>query len=77
MLCSSEEPILTSSIRIILFDSEMTIESTLDGRLLRRELEGSSGPASVSGIYGLKKFVDDLDIVNELHAHSGCVNALR
>ncbi|KAK6537851.1 hypothetical protein TWF694_010753 [Orbilia ellipsospora] len=54
-----------------------SIGSRLDKRLLLRELEGSYlGQTSYQGIYGSKTFVKNLDIVNELYAHSGCVNAL-
>lgn len=45
--------------------------------LLRRELYGNTGETSVGSLYGSKKFVDDLDITNELYGHTGCVNALR
>ncbi|KAF3901590.1 hypothetical protein ABW21_db0203710 [Orbilia brochopaga] len=51
--------------------------SSISHRLLLRELEGSSiGPSSMEGIYGSRTFVKGLDIVNELYAHAGCVNAL-
>jgi len=50
---------------------------TLQDRLLRRELGSTSRYSSFKGIYGDKAFVEDLDIVNELGGHSGCVNALR
>ena len=54
------------------------VGSRLDNRLLSREIEGSYlGQTSLQGIYGSKNFVKNLDIVNELYAHSGCVNALR
>ncbi|KAF3180576.1 hypothetical protein EYR41_001238 [Orbilia oligospora] len=54
-----------------------TVGSRLDKRLLIREIEGSYlGPSSRQGIYGSRSFVKNLDIVNELYAHSGCVNAL-
>lgn len=33
--------------------------------------------SQVKGIYGSRSFVEDLDIINELTGHSGCVNALR
>lgn len=51
-------------------------ESIYD-RLWRRECGEGSQYASIRGIYGSKKWVDDLDIVNELGGHTGCVNALR
>ncbi|EPS43821.1 hypothetical protein H072_2086 [Dactylellina haptotyla CBS 200.50] len=54
-----------------------SVGSRLDKRLLIRELEGSYlGQTSRQGIYGSRSFVKNLDIVNELYAHSGCVNAL-
>jgi len=46
-------------------------------RLLRRELGNTSHYAGIHGIYGAKEWVEDLDIVNELGGHTGCVNALR
>ena len=49
----------------------------LQGRLLQRELACPSGYSKIRGIYGDSQFVDDLDIVNELDGHDGCVNALR
>ncbi|KAF3937199.1 hypothetical protein ABW19_dt0204113 [Dactylella cylindrospora] len=53
------------------------VGSRLEKRLLFRELEGSYiGQTSRQGIYGSRSFVKDLDIVNELYAHAGCVNAL-
>ncbi|KAF2095638.1 wd and tetratricopeptide repeat protein [Rhizodiscina lignyota] len=45
-------------------------------RLLRRELGNTTRYSGVRGIYGDKRWVDDLDIVNELDGHTGCVNAL-
>ena len=49
----------------------------LQDRLLWRELGTGSRYASIRGIYGDKTWVNELDIVNELGGHSGCVNALR
>ncbi|KAI9891780.1 MAG: hypothetical protein M1814_002344 [Vezdaea aestivalis] len=52
---------------------------TLEDRVLFREL-GQRSPASHAAhtrrIYGDKRLVDNLDIVNELGGHHGCVNAL-
>lgn len=50
---------------------------TVYDRLLRREL-GQDGKrySSVRGIYGDRQWVEDMDIVNELDGHNGCVNAL-
>lgn len=50
---------------------------TLQDRLLKRELGGTSRYSAIKGLYGDKTWIDDLDIVNELGGHSGCVNALR
>ena len=50
---------------------------TLQDRLLRRDLGNRSRYSSIKGIYGDKSWIGDLDIVNELGGHSGCVNALR
>lgn len=52
------------------------MQPTLHDRLLRRELGGTSKYSTVNGIYGDKGWINDLDIVNELGGHSGCVNAL-
>ncbi|KAL9119251.1 MAG: hypothetical protein Q9187_004193 [Circinaria calcarea] len=49
---------------------------TVQDRLLRRELGDGSSYSGVKGIYGDRAWVNDLDIVNELGGHSGCVNAL-
>ena len=49
---------------------------TLQDRLLGRELGNPSRYSSIKGIYGDKTWIDELDIVNELGGHSGCVNAL-
>ncbi|KAL9620563.1 MAG: hypothetical protein Q9160_004924 [Pyrenula sp. 1 TL-2023] len=49
---------------------------TLPNRLLRRELGQGPAGSSIKGIYGDRRWVDDLDIVNELGGHTGCVNAL-
>ena len=45
-------------------------------RLYRRECGDGSEYASIRGIYGSREWIDDLDIVNELGGHTGCVNAL-
>lgn len=46
-------------------------------RLLRREMGDTTRYSKIRGLYGDKRWVDDLDIVNELDGHMGCVNALR
>ncbi|KAF2815887.1 WD40 repeat-like protein [Mytilinidion resinicola] len=47
-------------------------------RLLRRELgdDRFSRYSSVESLYGDRKWIRDLDIVNRLRGHTGCVNAL-
>jgi hypothetical protein len=51
--------------------------NTVYDRVLRRELGNERRYSKVRGIYGDRKWIDNLDIVNELGGHSGCVNALR
>lgn len=46
-------------------------------RLLRRDLGNTMRYSGIHGLYGDKRWIDDLDIVNELDGHTGCVNALR
>lgn len=54
------------------------MRDSLSDRLLRRELQDSAGRSrKVRSIYGDKNWIRDLDIVNELDGHAGCVNALR
>ena len=48
--------------------------SHLENRLFERETARSR--RIVEDIYGAATWIDDLDIVNELGGHSGCVNAL-
>lgn len=50
---------------------------TLQDRLLKRELGNTDRYSKVRGVYADRQFVNDLDIVNELNGHNGCVNALR
>ena len=51
---------------------------TLYDRLLKREVGHQRRTyTDIRGIYGDKHWVDNLDIVNELEGHNGCVNALR
>ncbi|TKA72080.1 hypothetical protein B0A49_08699, partial [Cryomyces minteri] len=49
---------------------------SLYDRLLKRELGSDGRYSKIRGIYGDKQWIRDLDIVNELGGHSGCVNAL-
>ena len=50
---------------------------TLQDRLLYRELGSRTRYSRITSIYGDRKWIDDLDIINELGGHTGCVNALR
>ncbi|GIC94213.1 WD repeat-containing protein [Aspergillus udagawae] len=52
------------------------MKDSLYDRIWRRESGYTSPSASIRGIYGSKEWIDDLDIVNELGGHTGCVNAL-
>ena len=56
---------------------DLSMPPTLQDRLLRRELGNTSSYSAVKEIYGDRSWINDLDIVNELGGHSGCVNALR
>lgn len=50
---------------------------SLSDRLLRRESGSLHQDFQLKSLYGNSQFVEDLDIVNELSGHEGCVNALR
>jgi hypothetical protein len=50
---------------------------SLQDRLLKREYGDTSRYSKIRGIYADRHFVRNLDIVNELNGHTGCVNALR
>jgi nuclear receptor interaction protein len=51
---------------------------TVYDRLLKREVGQQPRKYSdIRSIYGDRKWINDLDIVNELEGHNGCVNALR
>ncbi|KAJ5697172.1 hypothetical protein N7488_010856 [Penicillium malachiteum] len=52
------------------------MRDSLYDRLWRRECGELSARAGLRDIYGSKEWVNDLDIVNELGGHTGCVNAL-
>ncbi|KAJ5989815.1 hypothetical protein N7522_010022 [Penicillium canescens] len=52
------------------------MKDSLYDRLWRRECGERSAYSGLRGIYGSKEWVNDLDIVNELGGHTGCVNAL-
>ncbi|KAH7402758.1 WD and tetratricopeptide repeat-containing protein [Pyrenochaeta sp. MPI-SDFR-AT-0127] len=50
---------------------------TLYDRLLKREVgQQRKKYTNIRGIYGDRQWMDDMDIVNELEGHNGCVNAL-
>ncbi|KAH7078384.1 hypothetical protein FB567DRAFT_533781 [Paraphoma chrysanthemicola] len=50
---------------------------TVYDRLLKREVGHQRRTyTDIRGIYGDKHWIDELDIVNELEGHNGCVNAL-
>lgn len=54
------------------------MKHTVYDRLLKREVGHQRRTyTDIRGIYGDRRWVDDLDIVNELEGHNGCVNALR
>ncbi len=52
-------------------------QDVLEDGLLLREQDLGGTYNSIRSAYGDRGFVNDLDIVNELHGHTGCVNALR
>lgn len=52
------------------------MRNSLHDRIWRREAGEASSYVDLRGIYGLREWVDDMDIVNELGGHTGCVNAL-
>lgn len=49
----------------------------LDIKLLKRKLGRKRIHNVVRPLYGDRTWTKDLDIVNELGGHTGCVNALR
>lgn len=53
------------------------MKSALYNRLLWREQGDITPYSGIRGMYGDKTWIDDMDIVNELGGHTGCVNALR
>ena len=55
----------------------MVMGDNLDVRLLDRTLGARRLRQTVKTLYGDKAWAEDLDIVNELGGHTGCVNALR
>lgn len=54
------------------------MRDNLQFRMLGRETQSSYRQSPrVGSIYGDKEWIRNLDVVNELDGHSGCVNALR
>lgn len=53
------------------------MRDNLDVRLLNRTLGARRLRQTVKTLYGDKAWAEDLDVVNELGGHTGCVNALR
>jgi nuclear receptor interaction protein len=54
------------------------MKNTVYDRLLKREVgQQRKKYTDIRGFYGDRRWVEDLDIVNELEGHNGCVNALR
>lgn len=54
------------------------MKSTIHDRLLRKTIGGyPRKETKIRDFYGDRAWVDDLDIINELGGHTGCVNALR
>jgi DDB1- and CUL4-associated factor 6 len=51
--------------------------ASLDAALLQARLGTTKRHGSIRPLYGDGAWAQDLDIVNELGGHSGCVNALR
>ncbi|KAG0161458.1 hypothetical protein PDIDSM_8992 [Penicillium digitatum] len=52
------------------------MKNSLYDRLWRRECGEQVRRAGLRGIYGSKEWVNELDIVNELGGHTGCVKSL-
>lgn len=53
------------------------MKDSLNDRLFRREIDiPIKRYNNIRAIYGDPQWIKDLDIVNELDGHSGCVNAL-
>lgn len=50
---------------------------SFDVKLLKRAIGQKRIHQSVRPLYGDHSWAKDLDIVNELGGHTGCVNALR
>lgn len=50
---------------------------TLDVKLLRQRIGQKRVHQSIKPLYADHAWAKDLDIINELGGHTGCVNALR
>jgi len=58
--------------------SDHAFKKTLPYAVHQRELQSfPTRPQKVRSLYGNRQWIKDLDIINELGGHSGCVNALR
>ncbi|GAB7345215.1 hypothetical protein MBLNU457_3591t1 [Dothideomycetes sp. NU457] len=55
--------------------NDQTFRKTIPYAVHQREIQ-SSGPQKIRSLYGNTQWIKDLDIINELEGHSGCVNAL-
>jgi len=73
-------PIIRAGRKVLSDSSQFQDNDDLDSRLylglLNRESRRDYGQA-LKSIYADTHWIYNLDIVNELHGHSGCVNALR
>jgi nuclear receptor interaction protein len=52
------------------------MQDTIYDRLLKRELGNRRRYSAIKGFYSDRQWIKNLDIVNELDGHNGCVNAL-
>lgn len=53
------------------------MRDTFTKKLYHREIDSAAaGSRSTRQLYGQRRLIDELDIVNELNGHTGCVNAL-
>ncbi|RMJ21725.1 hypothetical protein PHISP_07407 [Aspergillus sp. HF37] len=52
------------------------MKNSLYDRIWRRESGEASSHVGIRGFYGSREWMNDMDIVNELGGHTGCVNAL-
>lgn len=59
------------------FTTTAKMRNSIANRVMNREIGGKEYLSTIGDMYGDKLWVDELDIVNELGGHTGCVNALR